>query len=232
MGIFSFEEAYVDETGAVWYCMCSLHCLFNFIHFYKIYNYHYIFCKKNCNENQQLNKELFKVWCNVVLFSEDGKMYFLFWQVCGARKNSCDLYWHGGSFYDNDGIQSGMVNKFPGLYLFKLKAMIDWIITKSINSSSLNGKQIIICLDFGFCWVSAHPNGWSSLNDKRHLTDSWLNDFMTTCMPIKWIMQNILIFLRLLVKSLEKSVQVQLHVGQTTVQGTMSSCCNAITCNL
>ncbi|KAK0152600.1 Tubulin polyglutamylase TTLL11 [Merluccius polli] len=32
-----------------------------------------------------------------------------------GRRASCDIYWHGVSFHDNDHIVSGQVNKFPGM---------------------------------------------------------------------------------------------------------------------
>ncbi|XP_022084237.1 tubulin polyglutamylase TTLL11-like [Acanthaster planci] len=45
-------------------------------------------------------------------------------EVCGTRKSSCDLYWHSASFYDTDGIYSGMVNKYPGLLELVRKAQL------------------------------------------------------------------------------------------------------------
>ncbi|XP_038045726.1 tubulin polyglutamylase TTLL11-like [Patiria miniata] len=45
-------------------------------------------------------------------------------EVCGARKNPCDLYWHSASFYDTDGVYSGMVNKYPGLLELVRKAQL------------------------------------------------------------------------------------------------------------
>ncbi|KAM9820803.1 tubulin polyglutamylase TTLL11 [Neosynchiropus ocellatus] len=32
-----------------------------------------------------------------------------------GRRASCDIYWHGVSFHDNENIVSGQVNKFPGM---------------------------------------------------------------------------------------------------------------------
>ncbi|XP_043094258.1 tubulin polyglutamylase TTLL11 isoform X2 [Puntigrus tetrazona] len=32
-----------------------------------------------------------------------------------GRRTACDIYWHGVSFHDNENINSGQVNKFPGM---------------------------------------------------------------------------------------------------------------------
>ena len=50
----------------------------------------------------------------------------LSWQFPLGRRASCDIYWHGVSFHDNDHIVSGQVNKFPGQFLCET-AMMTWL---------------------------------------------------------------------------------------------------------
>lgn len=38
------------------------------------------------------------------------------WKECPVgRRLPCDIYWHGGSFYESENLCSGQVNKFPGM---------------------------------------------------------------------------------------------------------------------